>query len=94
MTYVWVESVPDDGTMIGSPWLAYMLAIDRLLPDLSFRSSPRRWPVTRVATNTPVLFLPQWLIALAGGFQFRGFARRRGHTPAIPPSATSREAPT
>ncbi len=81
MTYVWEESVPNNRTMIGSPWLTYMVAVDRYLPALSLRSSPRGWSATQVATNTVVLFLPQLLIALAGGLLFRGTARQRGIAP-------------
>ena len=77
MTYIWEESVPNNRTMIGCPWLTYMVAVDRHLPALSLRSGPRGWSATQVATNTVVLFLPQFLISLAGGFLFRAIARLR-----------------
>lgn len=77
MTFVWEESVPNNKTPFGSPWLTYMLLIDNIMPSLSFRTPPGGWPATRLAVNAVVLVLPQLFIALAGGLLFRGIATRR-----------------
>lgn len=78
---VWEESAPNSRTPWGSPWLGYMSAVDRFLPALSIRTDPRGWPVMLVATNAPVLFLPQLLVGVAGGILVCMFPRRQ--SPAV-----------